>query len=244
MTLLLGLLLAATAPSCPLPANLPRPRPDLASAEQPSRPGKAASYTLSLIWGPEACFSRRGHGPGDLQCTSDWNRSHFTLHGLWPDGAAKGQWPQYCRPVALLTDAQLRAGLCATPSVQLLQHEWAKHGSCAFADPAAYFAEEGRLFRTLKFPRMADLAQRRDLTARDVEAAFAAANPGMTADMVRLNVNKKGWLEEVWLCLGADRRFARCGPGQSDGAAPDLRVKVAYPRAGGNGGAGRVSRAE
>jgi ribonuclease T2 len=232
---LLALALAA-GPSCPLPATLPRPHAELPSAEQPARPLPIASYTLSLIWQPESCFSRRDRSPGDRQCSDERYSTRFTLHGLWPDGAAKGRWPQYCHPVALLTDAQVRAGFCATPSVQLLQHEWAKHGSCTGADPAAYFAEESRLCASLHYPRMTELAHRRDLTAGDVAQAFAAANPGMSADGVRLNVNKKGWLEEVWLCLDVTRRFARCGPGQSDGAAASTPVKVAYPRGTGREG--------
>lgn len=221
---------ALAAPACTLPQSLPRPEPDGPTAEQPARRLPVASYTLSVIWGPEACYRTKQRHAGDMSCATGWNRSHFKLHGLWPDGARAGQWPQYCRPVPLLTDAELRAGLCATPSVQLLQHEWAKHGSCMGGDAKAYFAEESRLFAQLRFPAMTALARRRDLTAGGFARAFAAANRGMTPDMVRLNVNKGGWLEEVWLCLDRDRRFARCEAGQGDGGAPGRRIRIAAPR--------------
>lgn len=227
---LLPVAVQAAAPRCTLPATLPRPEPEGPGAQQPVRRVATASYTLALIWGPEACHRPRSRGAGDLSCSNAWNRRHFTLHGLWPDGAVDGQWPQYCKPVELLTDAQLRAGLCATPSVQLLQHEWAKHGSCFSADPARYIAEETGLFARLRFPAMAALARRRDLTDLAFRRAFAAANPGMRPEMMRLNVDRAGWLEEVWLCLDRERRWARCAGGQGDGAAGARRIRVAAPR--------------
>jgi ribonuclease T2 len=95
-------------------------------------------------------------------------------------------------------------------------------------DPVRYFAEEGRLYHAIRFPDMATLAHRRGLTAGDFQAAFAAANPGMKPDMMRLNVNKRGWLEEVWLCLGLDKRPRACPAGQG-GAAPTDPVKVQAP---------------
>ncbi|USI73676.1 ribonuclease T2 family protein [Sphingomonas morindae] len=225
--LVLPAMLAAQPPACPIPAGLPRPEPELPSADQPKRVVPITGYTLSLIWQPEACHARRGR-PGDFGCASPAMRTGFTLHGLWPDGDGPNRWPQYCRATPLLSPAQLRAGLCATPSVQLLQHEWAKHGTCMSPDPSRYFATETALFRRVRSPDMAALAARRDLTARDFQTAFAAANPGLTADMLRLNVNARGWLEEVWICLGRDRRPRAC-PAGAGGAAPGAALRIATP---------------
>lgn len=202
---------------------------ELATSEQPVRRVPTASYTLSLIWTPEHCYASQRHprDGSDPECTGPGAHG-FTLHGLWPDGADAKLWPEFCRPVALLTDAQITVGSRATPSPQLLQHEWAKHGSCMAADPVSYFTLEDRLFDGIHAPDMAMLSHRRGLLASDFQSAFAAANPGMTADMLRLNVNKNGWLEEVWICLDLDKRPHDCPAGQG-GAQPGDRIKVSNP---------------
>ena len=200
-------------------------RPDLPSASQPARRVPTTGYTLAMNWAPEYCHARRGQRGGDPECGSGAAARGFTLHGLWPDGDGPNRWPQYCRPVALLTEAQMAPVREATPSPQLRQHEWAKHGSCVTDDPHAYFAEEARLFRSFVAPDMAGLARRRDLTAFDVQQAFADANRGLRPTMVRLNVNRRGWLEEVWLCLGLDKRPRPCAASQG-GAPPSSALRI------------------
>ena len=123
----------------------------------------------------------------------------FTLHGLWPDGEA-APWPQYCTPTRLVPDAVVRQNLCSTPSVQLIQHQWERHGTCIAQKPAEYFAIAERLYRALKYPDMAAL-RGKTIPAKAFLEAFAAANPGMKADQIRLKTSRDGWLEEVLLCL-------------------------------------------
>jgi ribonuclease T2 len=131
------------------------------------------------------------------------------LHGLWPDGEGKS-WPQWCAPAPVLPSRTIAAHYCATPSAQLLQHEWAKHGTCiAGATPESYFGQSNRLFHALRFPDMATLA-RPGLTEGAFAQAFAAGNPGLDAEDIRLNLDKEGWLQEVWLCLDTAFRPMRC----------------------------------
>ena len=146
------------------------------------------------------------------------------LHGLWPDGPGK-DWPQYCRPVALLAEPTLRSALCATPSVQLLQHEYAKHGSCMDGDADAYFRRSIALFRALRFPDMATLSRRPGLTAGAIATAFAARNRGMTRDMLRVTATRQGWLDELWLCLDLRFRAVRC-PAAQGGLAPSAPIQI------------------
>lgn len=216
------------------------PHPELPSAEQPVRQVRTTGYTLALSWTPEYCHSRRGDRTSDPECGNPRLSRGFTLHGLWPDGDGPNRWPQYCHPVSILTPAQMAAALAFTPSPQLLQHEWAKHGSCTGTDPVRYFADEDRLYQRIAIPDMGALARRPDLTADEVAAAFATANPGLPASAVRLNVNRSGWLEEVWLCLGLDKRPRPCAASQ--GGAPagsTLRIEMA-PGAGGAYGRGNA----
>jgi ribonuclease T2 len=226
---ILLLLLALIAPTMAAAQALPVPHAELASADQPARRVPTTGYTLSMIWTPEHCFAqnKRGRGQDDMECSGVAARG-FILHGLWPDGDGPNRWPQYCHPVSILTDAQMQAGIGATPSTQLLQHEWAKHGSCMAGDPLSYFRIEDGVYASIRTPDMANLAHRRGLTVGQFQAAFAAANPGMRPDMMRLNLNKNGWLEEVWLCLGLDKRPRTC-PASAGGAQPGDPVKVARP---------------
>lgn len=226
---LMPFLIAVLALPAMAAAQTARVHAELASSEQPVRRVPTTGYTLSLIWTPEHCYSSQSHGRGDADPECSGAGAHgFTLHGLWPDGAGPNLWPEYCHPVALLTDAQIAAGSRATPSPQLLQHEWAKHGSCMTTDPVSYFALEDRIYDSIHTPDMAMLSHRRGMTVGEFQTAFAAANPGMTADMMRLNLNKNGWLEEVWLCLGLDKRPRSCPAGQGGAALAD-RVKVSTP---------------
>lgn len=197
------------------------------SEDRTPRRVATTGYTLAVSWTPEYCHARRPRRGDAPECRGPAARG-FTLHGLWPDGADPKVWPQYCRATQPLTPAEIRAGEAATPSPQLLQHEWDKHGSCMAPDAARYFAEEGRLYRTVRAPDMASLAGRRDLTVGAFERAFAAANPGLAPEMMRLNVNQYGWLKEVWLCLSRDRRPERC-PAGADEPAPGTRLWVQRP---------------
>ena len=213
----------AQAYSCAMPGALPPLRADLPSPSQPRRVLPVASYTLAISWSPEYCRGHAGQPSAAFQCGAG-NRFGFVLHGLWPDGAGK-DWPQYCRPTGLLSAAVVRGAICATPSAQLLQHEWAKHGTCMpGVSPAAYFRRAGGLFARLRYPAMEALS-RRPLTARGLAAAIARANPGLRASGMRITTRPGGWLDEVWICL--DRRFRyRTCPVHQGGVSPSTRVRI------------------
>ena len=207
VALLVPVAVAAQVLSCTVPAALSRPQPDTPDARQPRRLVRTAGYTLALTWSPQYCRRATGHRDDAQQCGAG-NVFGFTLHGLWPDGPGKA-WPQYCRPVELLREPTLRRNLCATPSVQLLQHEWAKHGSCMAGGADAYFDRARALYGRLRYPDSVALS-RRPLTVGEFATAFARANPGMHADALRITATRDGWLDEVWLCLDRNYRKVRC----------------------------------
>jgi ribonuclease T2 len=216
------LALASAAAACQIPASLPRPRVDRPTLSQPRRVLPIGSYTLAMIWAPERC--RFGSSDADRIDCRAVEGPQFVLHGLWPDGRG-GDWPQYCRPAALLPEATLKAHWCATPSTQLLQHEWAKHGTCMQGyTPDRYFRTGEQLFRRLRTPAMSSLAQRRDLTVAQFSNAYIAANR-LPAGSVRLNVNTRGWLQEVLVCYNTRFQPQRC-PAQKDGPAPGRRLRI------------------
>ena len=217
----------AQAYRCSVPAGRMSVHADTASASQPRRSLPIGGYTLAITWAPQYCRDHARDASARFECSSGkggGNRFGFTLHGLWPDGVGK-DWPQYCRSTALLPQPLIRQHLCATPSAQLLQHEWAKHGTCmAETDPARYFARSTRLYARLRYPDM-DALSRRRLTAGAFATAMARANPGLRADGMRITATRRGWLDEVWICLDKAFGYTRC-PVHQGGLSPRASIKV------------------
>ena len=213
---------AAQAMMCTPPAKLRQPRPDLPSAREPRRVLPIGGYTLALTWNPGYCRAHRGAEDARFRCAAG-NRFGFTLHGLWPDGVGR-QWPQYCAAARIVPPSLVRPMMCVTPSEQLIQHEWAKHGTCANLSIKDYFGLGTRLYSGLRFPDMASLS-RRPLTVGEFKAQLAAANPGVPAEAVRVTLARGNWLDELWFCLDTRLRYARCRPG-TGGARDDAPLRI------------------
>ena len=150
IALLLPGIAHAQANQCRLPEIIARPQVEGPSADEPKRVLPIGYYTLAVSWSPQYCKTSRGGARDAFQCGSG-NDFGFTLHGLWPDGVGK-DWPQYCHDAEFVPPPVIRAHLCTTPSAQLLQHEWAKHGSCMAPTPERYYRVSGILWRSLRWP--------------------------------------------------------------------------------------------
>jgi ribonuclease T2 len=225
--LLLALLALAAAPACSkkaceIPAELPRPVLEGPTADQPRRLMPVTGYTLALSWSPERCTGRMTSPMEHIRCGGGADSFGFTLHGLWPDG--DDGWPQYCEPARLVSDEVIRDQLCTTPSPQLIQHEWEKHGSCMAKNPDEYFARGRALVRGLRFPDMDDL-RGRTMTVAEFERAFAEANSGMRPEQMRLRLGRDGWLEDVLICLDGEFERAAC-PAARHGAPLGQTLRI------------------
>jgi len=216
---------AGEGAQCRVPASLPKPRAVRAPDPSEVRRMPIGGYTLALSWSPHYCAGRKGRA--DSQCDGRAGHFGFILHGLWPEGRGGRSWPQYCAPAALLPRPVLAAQFCTTPSVQLMQHEWAKHGTCMTRRPEEYFARGRALYQRLRLPDMARLAGQKGLTAGSVAKAFAGGNPGLDIGMIRIRA-ERGYLSEVWLCLDTAFRPARCPAGKA-GAPLSSPIRIRPP---------------
>lgn len=213
---------AALAQSqCVIPQALPKGR---ALVPPPGETVIAplTGHILVLSWSPQFCKVNGDDKKNATQCGGS-NKFGFVLHGLWPDGEGRKD-PQWCKRVPAVSPEVMKQYFCSTPSASLMQHEWAKHGSCTESDSGRYFGAANRAYAALKFPDM-DTLSRPQTSVGTLTSAFVAANPGLTADMLRVNLTQLGWLEDVRICLGTDYRPKSC-PRDIGGASADTRLKI------------------
>ncbi|MEE9433885.1 MAG: ribonuclease T [Sphingorhabdus sp.] len=183
---------------------------------------------LALSWSREYCKRQGARARSSLQCNGKIGDFGFILHGLWPE--ARGpNYPQYCRRASVLPRKVIARNICMTPDVQLLQHEWAKHGTCMARKPETYFGAARLMFGAIEFPDMDRLSRQYKkgppVTAAGLARAFADINEGLPANAIRVKTNRRGWLEEMRVCLGKNFRPRRC-PAFVRGAPAKAVVKI------------------
>lgn len=226
------LLLAAATPTpllaqayqCAMPRIAQAPPDATRPADEPRRVRPVTGYTLALSWSPEHCRTRKQSRQDALQCGGENGEFGFILHGLWPetDGSDYPQWCAMDPPD--IAPGTVQQNLCIIPSERLIAHEWAKHGTCMARKPESYFAISARLYRAVRYPDMERLS-RSELTAGMLAKAFADANPGLEPEMVAIDLNRRGWLQQVRLCLGEDFRPRTC-PAFARRPRGDTSVKI------------------
>ena len=212
----------AQAYSCRVPDRIELPRP--ARPDGPTVRSAIGGYVLAVSWTPEYCRGNRAADPANMQCNGRNGRFGFVLHGLWPE-AVKGPSPQWCALSPRPTVSDHRAQLCRTPVPWLIEHEWAKHGSCMASTPADYFKVANILWDSLRLPDADGLSRRKGLVAGDLRRAFVLNNPGWRKDAVGVLVSNGGWLRELYLCLGKDFRPRAC-PRKNFGPGDQVPLKI------------------
>lgn len=213
--------LAQQTDLCRPPNPMPVPRPVPIPRGEAVVRHNDGGYILALSWSAQYCATvRNPNGARDKdQCAPAmggfFNRSPSTtanfgwvLHGLWPQSAT-GPNPQWCRAARIVPKDVLRKNFCVSPSVHLMQYQWAKHGSCMSPTPQLYFETGARLFRAMHFPNTAQMAQSPQNSA-SIRRAFARHNAGTTANMYAVHADRRGWLREVRLCLNKAMRPSVC----------------------------------
>ena len=221
-------LATAAVEGCVLPARLPAPAMERPAPDEVVADRTILFHMLAVTWMPETCRAG-GDGQGELACDGG-NRFGWTLHGLWPNADGK-PYPRYCRPATRVDAATIRANLCRTPSVDLVQHEWAAHGTCGWDAPEAYFARSAALYDGLTKPDPTALGGGgRGPTAGRLRDAFVAANPGLPRDAIYVAVDPDDRLREVRLCHDLTFRPAACPVGGL--GAPDAAVLTVEPVGG------------
>jgi ribonuclease T2 len=148
-------------------ANTPAP----GGQAKPQASGKP-EYVFALSWQPAFCETKASKPECKAQNPTEFDASHFTLHGLWPQ--PNGNF--YCQvpasdkandnpshwgdlpPVKLdaNTRAELDEVMPGTASM-LERHEWIKHGTCYGKSQQEYFSDALNLTRAVNASAVRDL---------------------------------------------------------------------------------------
>ena len=215
----------AQAYQCRMPerVSVPQVRADGATRQMP-----VTGYTVALSWSPEFCKNRSGRASHRTQCSGRNGRFGLVMHGLWPDGRGTGsnaRWPQWCPTARSVTPAEARRNMCMMPSARLVAKQWAKHGACMARRPETYFRISRIFYNALAKPDFDRLSRQDGLTAGDVRGALATVNNGLEPEDIGIKLNRRGWLEEVRICLNRRFRPTRCDRGRL-GARDNVPAKI------------------
>jgi ribonuclease T2 len=171
--------------------------------------GKAGDfdfYVLALTWTPGFCATADNPDPSQCKLSG----AGFMVHGLWPE--YETGFPDYC-PSSLprgLSNRTLAAIRGIMPSAGLAHYEWRKHGLCTGLDETTYFGLMIKAAKAVKVPpALAAPHSAQRMATGAIEAAFIAANPGLSSQGMAVQCDR-GALTEVRICLTKDLGFRTC----------------------------------
>ncbi|MDI2594900.1 ribonuclease T2 [Pseudomonas sp. 681] len=175
-------------------------------------------YLLTLSWSPTFCLTHKD----DAQCSA--KGYGFVLHGLWPQYAGGG-WPESCPPITTLSPAENAKGLTLFPTQKLLDHEWAKHGTCSGLGAMGYMDAADKAVGAVNIPqKLQPFSNSYYFEAQEIANMFRQANPGIPADGIAI-ICSGPELSEVRVCMGKDLGFGACGKGvKTQCRTGDIRV--------------------
>ncbi|HEY4009213.1 MAG TPA: ribonuclease T [Acidobacteriaceae bacterium] len=139
-------------------------------AQNKAEPGRFDFYLLDMPWGPEFCSI------ADVSAHCTPQRS-FVLHGLWPQNN-DGSYPVFCSKEP--GPSNPAENLDITPDLQLLAHEWSKHGTCSAKGPGPYFEMARAAFISIRVPPLFDrITRKTTMSPGAILDLFYKANPQM-----------------------------------------------------------------
>lgn len=145
-------------------------------------------YTLALSLAPAFCETAPNKKQCDKLSESVNTTTPLTLHGLWPENARAGSYPESCAGQAISVRAlerqidarRLRQFM---PGIVdgLASHEWRKHGTCTGLSPESYFAAAITWTERINTALLSTLksASGKLIIATQLKAAAERALPGL-----------------------------------------------------------------
>jgi ribonuclease T2 len=201
----------------------------MAVARKHSKGGQHGSasfdyYQLSLSWAPNYCASHPSDSSSECKAG---NHTAFVLHGLWPSSNDDPMKPLSCAPARPVASDIVQHMLEYFPNRGLIQHEWAKHGTCSGLSSAQYFNKVEQASKAVRVPdRYKNLNHPQQISVHDLEQDFAQANHA-PHEVFRLSCHA-GQLVGLEACLDKDLHYQACP--ETARECPSSQVKLAPPK--------------
>jgi ribonuclease T2 len=163
-------------------------------------------YLLALSWAPEFCASNPSGRTSD-ECNPNKHMG-LVVHGLWPQ-YNNGKWPQDCASTPPVLSATVNHMMPIMPGNSLIQHEWAKHGTCSGLSVDQYFAAIEKLYNKLNVPDdFKKPSSSATTNPSDIEQKFATANQA-PREAYRISCPQNQF-SAVEVCLTKDFQYQAC----------------------------------
>jgi len=144
-------------------------------------------YVFAYSWTPGFCATQ-SNDPGCSDPEDYW-KSHFTLHGLWPQYTDNG-YPSFCtqepfkrscaEDVGMDTMEQYWPNVQANPGDSdyddFWMHEWTKHGTCSTLDQTTYYQTAIDLIKSYGTPTVVSSNIGESLPADDIRSGFGGSS--------------------------------------------------------------------
>lgn len=179
-----------------------------------SKPGDFDFYVLTLSWSPEFCH---GH-PQSPECTN--GHFGFVVHGLWPQFV--NGYPENCSTAPGPSNPQSMTDIM--PDAGLVEHEWARHGTCSGLDADSYFKLVRQAFNSVKIPQSLTAPRSAfSMTPADLKEAFLKTNPRLQSQNMTVSCGNN-YLTAVSVCLSKSLDLVECGGAMRDCRANSIRI--------------------
>ncbi len=223
MTKLLRSVLAVLAIACLLSASgfAKHKKSGSSSSSSSGTAGTFDYYLLTLSWAPEFCATNP-NGRTSAECDPQKHMG-LVVHGLWPQ-YDNGKWPESCSTTPPVASDTVDHMMPIMPGRQLIQHEWAKHGTCSGLSTQDYFAAIEKLFTNLKVPDdFKNPSGSSQTSPSDIEQEFATANNApQGAFRVSCPQNE---FSAVEICLSKDMQYQTCPSTLKECKAQQVKVR-------------------
>jgi len=187
-------------------------------------------YVLSLSWAPEFCEQPGVAASHPHECAAG-RHIGFVVHGLWPrlNGGTLGANPESCGPAKSVSKGIVNSLTGAMPDSELVQRDWALHGSCTGLAMNEYFTTLLLARAAVQIPvQISSITEGIQETPSQVEGQFAEANPSFPKGAFRA-VCEGGALTEVRACFDKDLKARVCAVGAA-GSCAETAFRVRPPR--------------
>ena len=199
-------------------------------SQSPAPAGEFDYYLLTLSWSPEFCASHAADPSAQEECSQ---RRGLVVHGLWPQNQ-DGGWRAFCRPVSTVPVALAKRELAVMPNVDLIEHEWTKHGSCTTYSAPQYFDALNHAFAAIHVPEsLTHPATPIVLPLAEAKQQWATANPCLDPNMISFQCSHaaahRNEVQEIRICLDKGLGLRPCGAGQVDICPAEVKFVPASP---------------